>query len=279
MRRPANPSGPQLSGGVRRRDYLKRSDPRGAGAAGGEIIAPPRFRGAPRRDRSSRPSPGWLRADIGTNLARRLGGIARPFGISDPVAVAAHSNPDAATSRGLRSLAGGGPSPSGEMRTLIKISARCCRKLGQPRSLNKFRLCKAVRQSRTNTPSAGIRSVCDPRPVLRRQGAMRLRCRGVGAVGGGIRTAPNSSGPGQIRAPMPPAAAARAERTTPRRFTRPARHFAPTCNEAGDRSRPSYLHAAKGCSSSAPRSGAAGTASSCATIRADLTLPTPPRVV
>lgn len=35
--------------------------PRGAGAAGGEIIAPPHFCGAPRRSRSTRPSPGWLR--------------------------------------------------------------------------------------------------------------------------------------------------------------------------------------------------------------------------
>ena len=58
MRHPANPKGRSAAEDLRRRDYLSAKRPRGACEAGGDIIAPPMVTGAPRRSRSSRPSPG-----------------------------------------------------------------------------------------------------------------------------------------------------------------------------------------------------------------------------
>lgn len=81
------------------------------------------------------------------------------------------------------------------------------------------------------------------------------------------------------RGPSPLAAAARPSHE--RRAGQQGRRviLRPQKNKAGDQSRPPSSHAAKGCPSSASGSDAAGAASSCATRRADLTLPTPPRVV
>lgn len=46
-----------------------------AGAAGGEIIAPPHFHGAPRRSRSTRPSPGMVLQNRGATPALLPGTI------------------------------------------------------------------------------------------------------------------------------------------------------------------------------------------------------------
>ena len=257
---------------------LKAKRPRGACAARGEIIAPPHFCGAPRRSRSHRPSPGMvLRLRLRRRGRARRGGYrevrgarggpaprAAPFRAREAAQALQLSNSEGRESHNETIQ----PGNCDELQWLVRNPVgfvQCC----EPAAAKGLR-----------TKSSTERSLL--RPTRRLGGGGRCFAMHTSLKGG----ARNSSRRLSFcnRASMPPAAAARAGRTTPRR-SRPARQFARAQNGQATKVACPVNQAASGGSFSAPPSLVSATspsalaASPCRTLAAAFALPTPPRVV